>query len=305
MIPLEHEETKPVAPRTGADLRAARERVGWSLDDLAHALRIRPAYLEALEAGNIGELPGGAYALGFLRTYATALGLDANEVARRFKAEAAGVTAKPELTFPVPAPDRRMPAGAVVLLGVVLAVAAYTGWYHLSGEGRLPAEAPVEVPTRLAPLAERPVLPEGSAPPLTVRATVDPAPAQQAQAPAPVISPSSAAAAVNPQPAAPASANQPRIVLRANADAWLQVRDKSAGQVLLNRVLHAGETWDVPLRPNLLLTTGNAGGTDLLLDGIATGPLGGSGAVRRDLPLDPDLIKDGKLLATSSRPGTQ
>jgi len=48
-----------------------------------------------------------------------------------------------------------------------------------------------------------------------------------------------------------------------------------------------------------------AGGTDLLVDGVATGPLGGSGAVRRDLSLDPDQIKDGKLLATSQRPGAQ
>ena len=59
----------------------------------------------------------------------------------------------------------------------------------------------------------------------------------------------------------------------------------------------------MPARSNLLLTTGNAGGTDLLVDGVATGPLGGNGAVRRDLPLDPDQIKDGKLMATSLRPG--
>jgi cytoskeleton protein RodZ len=85
-------------------------------------------------------------------------------------------------------------------------------------------------------------------------------------------------------------------VLRANADSWVQVRDR-AGQVLLNRILHAGETWDVPARPNLLLTTGNAGGTDLMVDGAASASLGSNGAVRRDLPLDPDLIKDGKLAA--------
>jgi cytoskeleton protein RodZ len=93
------------------------------------------------------------------------------------------------------------------------------------------------------------------------------------------------------------SPDQSRITLRANADSWVQVRDRG-GQVLLNRVLHPGETWDVPARSNLLLTTGNAGGTDLLVDGVSGASLGGYGMVRRDLPLDPDLIKDGKL-ATS------
>ena len=97
---IEQENVLRLAPRAGADLRAARERIGWSLPDIATALRIRLQYLEALEAGRIGDLPGNAYALGFLRTYAVALGLDPNEVARRFKAEAAAVNAKTRVGFP-------------------------------------------------------------------------------------------------------------------------------------------------------------------------------------------------------------
>ena len=90
----ERDDVQPLAPQAGADLRAARERVGWTLQDIAAALRIRLQYLEALEDGRIAELPGNAYALGFLRTYASALGLDPDEIARRFKAEAAAVNQK-------------------------------------------------------------------------------------------------------------------------------------------------------------------------------------------------------------------
>ena len=61
---IERGETLAAAPQAGAALRAARERVGWSLEDLAPALRIRLQYLEALEAGRIGELPGNAYVQG-------------------------------------------------------------------------------------------------------------------------------------------------------------------------------------------------------------------------------------------------
>jgi cytoskeleton protein RodZ len=102
---------------------------------------------------------------------------------------------------------------------------------------------------------------------------------------------------VSPTPAAVPSPPAPdggRIVLKARADAWVQVRDRQ-GPVLLNRILRAGETWAVPAKGQLLLTTGNAGGTELLVDGLVTPSLGGDGAVRRDLPLDPDLIRDGKL----------
>jgi cytoskeleton protein RodZ len=56
----------------------------------------------------------------------------------------------------------------------------------------------------------------------------------------------------------------------------------------------------VPPKSNLLLTTGNAGGTDLLVDGAAVPSLGGSGIVRRDVPLGPALLKGGKLAAVNA-----
>ena len=313
-MPLTNADAPSAAPRAGADLRAARERLGWAIADVSAALCIRLPHLEALEEGRIDLLPGNAYAVGFLRSYACALGLDPDEIARRFKAEASQVTSRTELVFPAPMPQRGMPAGAVILLGVVLAIGAYAGWYRLSGEGRLPPETVTPVPARLATLAEQAVPPPKATPvppaPAAIVATVAPPmlqPAPQAPEPAappaPSISPTSAAAApVPPLPAAlpptqgPAATptDQARIVLLATADAWVQVRDRSGG-VLLNRILHSGDTWPVPARPNLVLTTGNAGGTDLVVDGVTTPVPGGSGAVRRDLPLDADAIKAGGL----------
>ena len=108
------------APRVGADLCAARRRLGWSLEGVAAALRIRLQFLTALEEGRIADLPGNAYALGFLRTYAAALGLDPTEMTRRFRAEAAEVNRLTRLSFPAPVPSRGVPTGAVVLLGMVL-----------------------------------------------------------------------------------------------------------------------------------------------------------------------------------------
>lgn len=330
-------DVAPMAPRVGADLRAARERLAWTIQDIALGLRIRGQYLVALEEGRIDELPGSAYAVGFLRTYAIALGLDPEELTRRFRDEAEAVNRKIELIFPAPVPERGVPAGAVVLLGVVLAIGAYIGWYRLSGDGALPPEVVAPVPARLAPLAEQatpsppsaatPTPGSGSPGPATpgqvipgqlattqmmapgaasAGATASGAPptvtdSTAAMEPIPSVPPSQAAAATTMPPlsvTSPPPADQPRIVLSANADAWLLVRDKS-GQVLLNRVLHAGETWSVPLVPNLTLTTGNAGGTNIVVDGTAAPPLGADGAVRRDIPLDPDLLKAGKLGAVT------
>jgi cytoskeleton protein RodZ len=357
------EDAVPSAPRVGADLSAARQRLGWALEDVAAGLRIRLSFLMALEEGRIADLPGNAYAIGFLRTYATTLGLDPDELTRRFRAEAADVNRLTELSFPAPVPSRGMPAGAVVLLGIVLAIGAYVGWYRLSSDGALPPEVVPPVPTRLAPMAERAMPPAtitqssstpsssaspsaaapstavsstgaqpaasppsattaatspGTAPALSVAppgsppATPSPGPASAPSAPpgqtdtaalpqlppVPPVPPTQAAAATTMPTGTTAveqsAIPQPRIVLSATADSWLLVREKT-GQVLLNRVLHPGEFWSVPAQPNLVLTTGNAGGTDILVDGATTPSLGASGAVRRDIPLDPELLKSGKI----------
>jgi cytoskeleton protein RodZ len=101
--------------------------------------------------------------------------------------------------------------------------------------------------------------------------------------------------------ASPPAADGGRLVVRATSEAWVQVRDKT-GPVVFNRTMRAGETWPVPNKPGLLLTVGNAGGTELLLDGVATASLGAEGVVRHDLPLDLDQVRDGKLAATPPVP---
>ena len=236
--------------RAGADLKEARLRLGLTLPDVASAIRIRLPHLEALEEGQISLLPGNAYALAFVRTYATTLGLDAEEMVS---------LAEQALPPPVASSNTTEPAAPRIIV------------------------------------ADKP----------SAETLANPAP------PVAAISPSSAAAAQMPPripdaaiplvPAVPVVPEQGRMMLRANADSWLMVKDR-AGIVLLNRVLKAGETWPVPVRTDLLLTTGNAGGTDIVVDGAMTASIGGSGAVRRDLPLDPDQIKDGKLAVAAISP---
>jgi cytoskeleton protein RodZ len=209
----------------GDDLRAARERLGWELAPIAEHLRIRLAFLEAIEEGRAVDLPGNAYAIGFLRSYATALGLDPDEITRRFREEASHVNRKTKLRFPAPVPDRGVPTGVVVLFGVILAIAAYAGWYKFSSTGRPEFEAVQPVPPRLLPLADTP---KQVAPPGAQRLSAEAPPMPSAQP----YSPTSANAAIPPQTlAAPGAATPPtpvtvvlpglpegtRVVLRAKA----------------------------------------------------------------------------------------
>ncbi len=300
--------------RLGGELRDARLALGLSIEDMAQSLRIRRVYLAALEEGRVRDLPAPAYAVGFVRTYARSLGLDESEMVRRFR-EASGPNAgrKTDLVFPEPVPDRGVPAGAVILVGVVLALGAYVGWYQWSGSGTRtvdavpppppaieqalregsPPETVPEPPAAAAPsptsavAAQAPGLPGRPAPPVLIGPPVPTAPV-----PTPV-------AAAVPAPAA----GEGRVLLRAKAaEVWIQVRERQGGPVLVNRVLRPGEAWQVPAKDGLLLSTGNAGGLEVLVDGQTAPGLGAGQSVRRDLQIDADKLKAGQPLASLAPP---
>nr|WP_281419556.1 helix-turn-helix domain-containing protein [Falsiroseomonas tokyonensis] len=318
-------------------MRDSRLSLGLSVEEMAQRLRIRRPYLEALEEGRIRDLPGPAYAVGFVRAYSVALGLDADEMVRRFRdLSGAAVNRKTNLVFPEPVPERGVPAGAVVVVGAVLAIGAYVAWYNVSGSGNRTVDVVPPVPQRLeaaveqgrsqlpgreparpsTPTGASPVgaLPMGALPPPGGLAATSSGPAANTSAqaatvpPPPVVPPAPVAAA--PAPAAepavviPGLPEGTRVALRARSDSpdgsWVQVRDARSGQVLLNRVLRPGEAWGVPLRDNLLLDTGRAQGLDIVVDGVVSEVLEGQVGVRRNISLAPDRLRQRPNGATAA-----
>ena len=62
----------------GQLLRARREELGLSPDDVYLKLRIPPQFIEAIEAGTLQVLPGKTYGVGFVKTYCQLLAIDPN-----------------------------------------------------------------------------------------------------------------------------------------------------------------------------------------------------------------------------------
>jgi cytoskeleton protein RodZ len=74
-------------PSIGEALRSAREAQGKSVEEASAATRIRPSYLEALEQERFDELGGNVYAKGFLRSYASFLGVDPAPLLEAYRAQ--------------------------------------------------------------------------------------------------------------------------------------------------------------------------------------------------------------------------
>ncbi|MBT3238923.1 MAG: helix-turn-helix domain-containing protein [Rhodospirillaceae bacterium] len=84
-----------------------------------------------------------------------------------------------------------------------------------------------------------------------------------------------------------------RILVKARQNSWIQVRDDVAQQLVVTKVLRAGDSYQVPNQPGLKLLTGNAGALDIFVDGQVVPAIGESGSIRRGVALDPDRLVQG------------
>lgn len=143
----------------GARLRAAREARRLDLAQIAAETRIPLRHLEAVEAGDFAALPSRAYAIGFSRTFAKAVGLDEAAITDAVRAELADDTARRSAAGSgmEPGDPAKLPSaglawfGAFAALVLAAGLIAFFGSRFGAGSGPAPLAAPpAPVPTAIA-----------------------------------------------------------------------------------------------------------------------------------------------------------
>lgn len=106
----------------GRWLTRERELRGLSREEVVRTVKLAAGAVEALECGEEARMPARAYAVGYLRAYAAAVGLDADQVVLRYEeATATPVAAAAQRGSRVPGRT----VAAVVLAGAALAAVAW------------------------------------------------------------------------------------------------------------------------------------------------------------------------------------
>ena len=119
----------------GRKLAEARTRLGASLEQMADRIKVRSIYLEAIEAMDAKSLPGRAYTIAYLRSYAKALALDGEAIVAQYQKECAlsREDVRPQSRGPESRPDRERPWMAAAILGLV--AGGFVMWRALSPGG--------------------------------------------------------------------------------------------------------------------------------------------------------------------------
>lgn len=254
----------------GLRLRRAREARGMTVEGVSAAIKLSPRQVEAIEADDYGKLLSATYARGFIRNYASLMGLDPATLL--VELDHHHVRATPELVeqadvgvaMPRQSARRKWLLPVLAMSMPALAALALYVWFEFW------PSAPVD-PSSVLPAS--PVVSDGTPASLDEG---DPAPAPSEPLPVPGEDrvPEAAAADATPAavevPAQPAEAvpqpGQKQLVFSFTAESWVEIRD-AQDRIIVSDLNRAGSTRTVATAVPVSLVIGNARAVKLTVDG--------------------------------------
>lgn len=235
----------------GSRLRTAREAKKISLREIANTTKISVSALEALEQNDVTELPGGIFTRGFLRAYASEVGLDPEETVRDFMSRVTADSAGDELRHDANVANsqdlfqsqRRMVITVVWLVAVGIPLAGLVLFLGVWDRETMSEDAG-------APVVEgAPMLPAPDSRRREVSVAGAPAVAEESLS----------------------------MVLRPRGECWVSLTID--GEEIFARVMRAGEQESYQAQREIVLNVGDAGRFDFSVNGQAGRSLGGDGEV--------------------------
>lgn len=239
------EEKNLFPQRVGERLRAARATAGLDLNDVATRTRVPMRHLEAIERSDYSKFPSPTYVIGFVRSYARAVGTDEASMAAAVRAE----LGRPQTGEVEPIPYKpvdparvpsRLLAWTAAIVGLLVAI-GYVVWRSTMFGADVPDSIIAEAPA------------SGSKPGKQV--------------------------SVNQ----PSSSSTSQVVLTATAPVWLSIYDR-ADQKLFEKEMAIGESYTVPSDADTpRMRTGRADAIRVTVDGREVSPLGPPERTIRDV----------------------
>ncbi len=243
----------------GEILQRTREHYGQSISQVEVNLRIRAAHLQAIENGDLSQLPGRVYAIGFVRAYSEYLGLDGDKIVQLFKSQSVGKKNRPDLKFKVAVHETQTPNAYIILICLlgIIGVIAYLSMTYT------PAKYVEIIP---------PV-------PQTLKKS-----ALVSQAPQSIED-------IILEDEKELAKSYPEMELVISQDSWVEIKD-ATGKLIVSEVLKPGDKYIIPDgQKGLVMQTGNAGGITVFIKGKKIGEIGENAEVIRNISLNPENFK--------------
>lgn len=267
----EHEEfiEPPFAQDLVGDrLRTAREQAGLEISDIAARTRIPMRHLQAIEVGDYTHIPSPTYVIGFVRSYARALGQNENEFVRDIRMEMGREpTSETYHSITHEPVDPKRVAPKWLAWGALIAALLIFGGYYLWRTYGLNFSAP---PPAVDQQHNTGVMDNAASGPVNITDAGNAMVAGNAVVPA-------ANAAV------PVASTTGPVVLTATQQVWIRVYDSNK-KTLYEKMMLAGESYTVPAdAANPMIRTGSADKITVTVNGRSVSPLGTGQHIIKDV----------------------
>lgn len=271
------------AMTVGQIFTKARQAQNVELSQVAEHLNISTPHLEAIESDNQNGLPPKVYAIGFVRAYADLLGLDSEKMAYLFKSQ---FYKAQNLSTPEHHKNAHQKAsliqkiidrfgdyilGGTIFISIALILGAVI-WLFLSMSNDDELAVPPVPQEMINPLENQPQFDAESIEPVSepMQLIVRPGDKAKGYGGEPLTSP---------------------LVFKAIEKTWIEIMPVTGKDALISRTLKTGDVFYTPADTDILLTTGNAGGIEVYLDGQKLGTLGEKAEIIRLRPFSVKALR--------------
>ncbi|MBQ8250394.1 MAG: helix-turn-helix domain-containing protein [Alphaproteobacteria bacterium] len=309
----------------GDVLKNTREEKGLELSEIAQTLCIRESFLQALEEGDYASFPALVYGAGFLRSYASYLGLDANLMTKKFHHETSHL--KESQAEPLTVSDKNVVPTKRFLLSLIVVVFLFGfGSYFCSNkevdetlksavseqkdstltsqttpeektQNEVAQEETKSLSTKEEKVLSAPVMSDSLVQEIKPSQVDTKALSKELKALIPTGTPSQEVkekqtiAEEKPAPTVYGLKEGARLSIKATSKVWVEV--KQLDKVLLSKVLQEGDSYNPPLdAQDYRLRTGNAGALSVYIDGEFKKVLGRKGHILKDVELTVDAYEN-------------
>ena len=282
----------------------ARLNKGLTQEQAAALLKVRVKIIKDFEDGEYIELPGLAYKVGFVRSYARLLDLDGDLLVKEFKESLQLNSFKEEYKFLTPELNKNkfLPIGAI--FSVFIAILSYTGWYYSDRSNKTENVSEKEVVDISSKKAEI----ENNSYVIIEDNFSDNLPSSKNnndEKKFKELNPKITSndnkveniSSKNTELSATANERDPstEMVLKATGNSWVEIEDME-GNILMTRLMRPGETYVVPNINGLKFNTGNAGALSLSQGDVIVSKLGEIGEIITAQPLNINTFSKKQLL---------
>jgi cytoskeleton protein RodZ len=244
-------------PSIGQILRQARIAADLTVDEVSGSTRVRIPIVHAIEQDDFSRSGGDVYARGHVRMLAKAVGIDPEPLMDRFDADHGGrpvpTPAAPLFEAERIRPERRRPNWTAAMVAAIVAVVGFVGFTAFNGgdtagKSKPAAEGPKPAQTNVKPTATK---------------AADPKPV--------------------PSDSAIAAAPRDKVTIKLSAvddKSWISAKAHN-GKLLFDGLLLKGESKTFQDDQQIDLILGNAGATELFVNGKKVSDSFAAGQVER------------------------